>query len=234
MKAPAAGVVVTALILAAMGPAPRRSPAVSRTSVGPRGWQQRLLDAVDRAMPSRRRRRRDRQLPDALDRLGASLRAGEAVGAALMRLADAVADPLGVELRAIARSIEHGAPVADALEVWAASDGTSRDVRLVAAALTIGAGSGGEVARAVDGVAVTLRERHEVLAEARALATQARASAAVLATAPLVFALLVATVEPHAIAFLFTTPLGVGCLILGVGLDVAGWLWMARITGNPG
>ena len=118
--------------------------------------------------------------------------------------------------------------------MWAGSDGASRDVRLVAAALTIGAGSGGEVARAVDGVAVTLRERHEVLAEARALATQARASAAVLATAPLVFALLVATVEPDAIAFLFTTPLGVGCLVLGLGLDVAGWLWMARITRSPG
>ena len=155
------------------------------------------------------------------------------MGAALVRLAGEVAEPLGVELRVLAGSIEHGVPVADALSGWAASDGASRDVRLVAAALTIGSGSGGEVARAVDGVAVTLRERHEILAEARALATQARASAAVLATAPLAFALLVATIEPDAIAFLFTTPLGLGCLILGVGLDVGGWLWMARITRSP-
>jgi tight adherence protein B len=227
------GGMVAVLVLSLMGPTPRRCPATSPAPIRERAPRQRWLDALDR-MPGVRRHRRDRQLPDALDRLGSSLRAGEAVGAALVALAGEVAEPLGVELRALARSIEHGAPVADALAAWAASDHASRDVRLVAAALTIGAGSGGEVARAVDGVAATLRERHEVLAEARALATQARASAAVLAAAPVAFAVLVATVEPGAIAFLLTTPVGVGCLIAGIGLDLIGVLWMARITRETG
>ena len=85
VKAPLAGTVVAALVLAAMGPAPAARPSrgPGRRSVGG-PLQQRLLDAVDRAMPSRRGQRRDRQLPDALDRLGSSLRAGEAVGAALV------------------------------------------------------------------------------------------------------------------------------------------------------
>jgi tight adherence protein B len=190
----------------------------------------RAQHAVDRLLPERRRRQRDRQLPDALDRLGSALRAGEAIGPAIVGLASVSPEPLRSELGAAARAVALGAPVADALAGWAAAEHASPDVRLVAAALTIGAGTGGEVARAVDGVAATLRERHEVLAEAHALATQARASAAVLAAAPIAFALLVATVEPGIVAFLFTSPVGAACLTLGLALDVIGVLWMARIT----
>ena len=74
--------------------------------------------------------------------------------------------------------------------------------------------------------------RHEVQAEVHALATQARTSAGLLAVAPLAFAGLVATIEPGAVAFLITSPVGVACLLLGVGLDAVGATWMRRITGS--
>jgi tight adherence protein B len=131
-------------------------------------------------------------------------------------------------------AIEPGSSVGAAPAAWSASPASSPDVRRVAAAPTLGAGAGGEVARAVDGVAATLRERHELRAEVRALATQARASAAVLAAAPLLFAGLVATLEPHAIAFLVTTPAGLACLASGLGLEILGVGWMARITRSAG
>ena len=234
MTARLAGVAVAALVLASTRPTPARLPdgiAATTPMLLSRAW---LVDALDRALPSVRRSRRDRQLPDALDRLASALRAGEAVGPALVGLSQEVADPLGTELRAIASLIEHGAPVVESLAVWSRSEEASADVRMVAAALTIGARSGGEVARAVDGVAATLRERHELRAEVQALATQARASAAVLAGAPLGFAVLVAAVEPRALGFLLTTPVGLACLIGGVGLDALGVLWMARITRSAG
>jgi tight adherence protein B len=223
------GLTVTALVLVAAGPDPRRRaerrPAASAASLALRAEQ-----LVDRALPSRRRRRRDGQLPDALDRLGASLRAGTAIGPALIELAPHVPDPLGVELQSVARSIERGGSVVGALAGWSASAGASRDVGLVAAALTVGAGTGGAVARAVDGIAATLRERHELAAEVHALATQARTSAALLVTAPVAFTLLVATVEPGVLTFLLTSPVGLACLALGIALDGAGAAWMARIT----
>ena len=163
---------------------------------------------LERVRPARRRNRRDAQLPDALDRLASSLRGGRSVGPALVELAGDVADPLGGELRTVAGSLAHGAPVGVALTRWADSPGSSSDVRLVAAALTLGAEAGGEVARAVDRIAATLRERRELHAEVQSLATQARASAGVLALAPLAFTGLVATIEPGAVAFLVTTPIG--------------------------
>ena len=233
MIAVLAGTAAAVATVAALGRAPRRLPA---RPIPPRRVRSiaELDGALDRYLPARRRRRRDRQLPDALDRLASSLRAGESVGPALRTLASGTADPLQTELRAVARSIERGGSVGGALAGWSSSPDASTDVRLVAAALSIGAGIGGEVARAVDGVAATLRERHEVRAEAAALAAQARASADVLAATPLVFTALVATIDSRVVTFLFTHPVGLACLVLGAGLEAVGAVWMTRITRGAG
>jgi tight adherence protein B len=230
--APQLGLAVAALVSAGVAFQPSRSPIPRVRPLGPTAHRARGQALLDRLLPDRRDQRRDRQLPDALDRLGASLRAGTAIGPALVALAAEVPAPLGSELSAVARSIDHGGSVAEALGGWTTAHPASRDVRLVAAALTVGAGAGGEVARAVDGVAATLRERHQLAAEARSLAAQAHASASLLLIAPGLFGLLVATVEPSAIRFLLTTPVGLACLLLGVGLDAIGAVWMARITGG--
>jgi len=230
----AGAALATALLVAAGRPRVRRPPAPTGATapVAPPLVQveRALRRVVERAAPGRRLARRDAQLPDALDRLAAAIRAGQAIGPALVELARTAPDPLGPDLRGVAARLAHGAPVATALAHWAGVPSASADVRLVAAALTLGADAGGEVARAVDRISVTLRERAELRGEVRALATQARASAAVLTLAPLGFAVLVASVEPDAIAFLLTTPIGLLCLVLGLALDVAGAMWMSRIT----
>ncbi|MFL6205177.1 MAG: type II secretion system F family protein [Acidimicrobiales bacterium] len=234
MTAPLLGLAVAGLVLLGAGAQPPRRPGRGGGSTPARPLTARGGALLDRLVPGRRERQRDRQLPDALDRLGSALRAGDAVGPGVVALARDLPDPLGGELRRVGRAVEHGQPIADALAAWSGSERGSRDVRLVAAALTLGAGAGGEVARAVDGVAATLRERHEVAAEAHALATQARASAALLVAAPLAFTAVVATVEPRAVGFLLTTPVGLACLVLGSALDVGGAAWMARITRGAG
>ena len=231
------GVAALAVVMALGGwgrPAPRRLPHPAVGARRPRPWREVGRAVIERVAPSIRQARRDAQLPGAIDRLASALRAGTAIGPGLIEVAGDLGEPLGAELREVARAIEHGTAVGAALATWSASPGASPDVRMVAAALTLGAGAGGEVARAVDGVGATLRERHELRAEVRALATQARASAAVLAVAPLLFAGLVATLEPHAIAFLVTTPAGLACLTSGVALEGLGMWWMARITRSAG
>jgi tight adherence protein B len=189
---------------------------------------------VELRMPRRRRRRRDHQLPEALDRAAAALRSGDSLGVALERVAVATPAPLGTELRRVAKAVALGAPTSEALRAWSAGSGASADVQLVATALAIGATAGGELARAVDGVASTVRERHELRREVQALATQARASAGVLAAAPPAFAALVASIEPRAALFLFTEPIGLLCLGGGLALEAGGAVWMARITRGAG
>jgi tight adherence protein B len=174
-------------------------------------------------------RARDAQLPEAFERLAVAARSGRSVAAALEEVAASTAAPLGPELSAATVAIAAGAPVEQALEAWAGHDPTP-DLLLATTALALGARAGGEVARACDRVAATLRERRELRAEARALATQARASAGVLTVAPLAFAALVSAIEPGVLAFLLTEPAGLACLAVGLALDGLGAAWMARIV----
>jgi tight adherence protein B len=173
--------------------------------------------------------RRDAQLPEALERVASALRGGSSLTTALQATAARTPAPLGDELAAIVASAEGGNGLAVALDRWAEMADTS-PARLAAVALALGAETGGAVARAVDGVAATLRDRRNVAAEAGALATQARASAALIALSPLGFAGLVVAVDPAAAAMLLGSPLGVLCLLAGLGLEAAGAAWMSRIV----
>jgi tight adherence protein B len=167
-----------------------------------------------------------------LERLASALRAGTALGPALVAVAVSTPDPLRSELALLSADITHGASVSDALDRWGANAGDSPAVRLVVGALGLGAQAGGELARAADRLASTLRERAELQAEVRALATQARSSAWVLAAAPVGFTALVSSIEPAVIRTLLTTPVGLACLLVGVALDAAGAAWMARIVAS--
>lgn len=178
--------------------------------------------------------RRDAQLPQMLDRLASSLRGGTSLGQALVAAAEATPEPLGADLRSISTMVEHGAGVPAALRGWSDRSSASPQVRHVAASLSLAAEVGGPVARSVDRVAATLRERRELRDEARALATQSRASAAVLALAPVGFAVLVAAVEPSALSFLFSSPIGLACLTSGLLLEAVGAFWMARMLRSVG
>lgn len=179
----------------------------------------------------RRGRLVDRQLPGALDRLGRALRAGTSLRSAFGEVATGSPPPLAAELARVDAELGAGEPLAAVLVRWGGRCPTP-GVRLLVAAATLGHEAGGAQARAIDGVAATLRERHAVQREARALASQARASAAVVVLAPVGFAAFSAAADPEVLAFLLGTAPGLVCLVLALGLDVAAAVWMARITGS--
>jgi len=171
----------------------------------------------------------DAALPEVVDAVARGLRSGGSLRQALEEAAACAPPVLAEDLAAVVRATERGVALVDALEEWAQRRPLP-GVRLAAAALCLGAETGGAQARAVDGVAATLRMRLATRAEANALATQARASAALIAAAPLAFCMLASATDPRTAGFLFRTPLGLAMLGTGLALDAAGALWMARLT----
>ena len=159
--------------------------------------------------------------------------------------------------RAIARSLRAGLSPAQALAAAEASvprvvASTARDaglgeasaawrthdqraaVRLLTTALDVGAAAGGSLARSLDAVADTVECRAAVDREMWSQAATARASAAVLATAPIAFSGFAMVGDRSALVFLTRTGPGIGCLAIAAALDIAGMCWMAKITaGGP-
>ena len=192
------------------------------------GWVAGPASAA-RALRGRGAARLEASLPEALEAIARGLRSGASLRQAVEESAGVATGALGTDLARVAAESDRGVAVVEALESWSERRPLP-GVRLAVAALALGAETGGAQARAIDGVAATLRQRLAVAAEARALATQARASAAVIAVAPLVFCVLASIADPRLGEFLLRTPLGLLILAGGLVLDGVGALWMARLT----
>jgi tight adherence protein B len=174
-------------------------------------------------------RRYEQAVPLALDAVARGLRSGGSLAQSIGEAAGSVPGRLGTDLATVVTTAGRGLPLAAALGRWAERRPSS-GVRLAVAALTLAAEAGGPQARAVDGVAATVREKLAVAAEVRALASQARASAAVLALAPLAFCAFTVTTDRRVAHLLLRTPLGWSLLATGLVLDGLALLWMGAIT----
>jgi tight adherence protein B len=167
-------------------------------------------------------------LPGALEAIARGLRSGASLRQAIAEAAGSTPGALGAELQLVAEAAERGTALVDALEAWAQRC-SQPGVRLSVAALCLGAETGGAQARAIDGVAATLRERLAVAGEVRALTSQTRASMLVIAAAPVLFCVFASTTDPRTSSFLFRSPIGLACLAAGVSLDIVGAFWMRRL-----
>lgn len=182
----------------------------------------------DRRLPSLRRARRSRaSLPLVLELLARELRSGATVPTALATIA--ATEPQAHALVGAVERIGHGSAIGDELDRWGRSLHPD-DGPLVRSVLRLGIATGAALADALDRVAATIRERIELDEELRALSAQSRASAVMVATAPLLFLAVVAVVDPASAAVLVTTPLGWLCLLVGVSLDMLGFVWMQRLV----
>lgn len=181
------------------------------------------------AADSRSDRRVEAALPEALEGVARSLRSGASLHLALAEAAVATPVALGDDLRTVVDAASRGATLVSALEAWEGRRPLP-GIRLAVAVLALGAETGGAHARAVDGVAETVRSRLAVGAEVRALSSQARYSGLVIALAPIGFAAVAAATDERTADFLFREPLGLACLTTGLALDGLAGLWMHRLS----
>ncbi len=174
-------------------------------------------------------RRLEEALPGALEAVARALRSGASLVQAIAEAAATTPGTLGAELRRVITAVENGEALVAAVDAWARLH-ASAVVRLAVSALGLGAETGGAHARAIDGVAATIRSRLAVNREVRALSSQARLSGVVITLAPLGFAVLATATDARTADFLFRTPLGLACLSAGLALDGLAALWMHRLA----
>lgn len=168
-------------------------------------------------------------LPEVLESIARALRSGASLLQALDEVAATAPTEAGCQFGGVAERARAGSSLVEALEEVAARRPLP-GVRLAVAALALGVETGGAQARAIDGVAATLRDRLNVAAEVQALSSQARASAVVIALAPLGFGAFAVAADRRTGEFLLNSGLGIAFLVAGLVLDAAGWLWMQRVS----
>ena len=206
------GLVVLALL-------PRAHPALPRTTGGTPLF--RPLDLWERwrgrALAARTGGERRRAVITLCRALAAELRAGQPPQEAL-RLAVAQAGP---SVSAVSD--------AGSLRTAAGSDPDLAALSYLAVCWDVAAETGAGLATVVDGLAENLTEQEEQRTEALARTAGPRTTAFVLGGLPVVGVLMSAGLGGSPLSFLFTTPLGLACLVGGVALDVLGVWWTVRM-----
>ena len=170
-------------------------------------------------------------LPGFLEELARALRSGHSIRVAIELASTHATGALASDLSSICARLDHGVVLQVVLRDWVEERSRVRALQLVAMTIRVASTAGDQLLKAVDGVADTIRAELAVRAEVRALASQARASALLVVALPVVFGLVAGVADPRTAGFLFTTELGVVCLVGGLALNATGWLWMRRITG---
>ncbi len=180
-----------------------------------------------------------RELATVATHLARGSRAGMTATAALAEAADKARGSVGRQLGMVVGRIERGESFDDAMDGWAKEPApasgqgrapTAADVELLVVAARFAQVQGSGLAEAFESVATALVDRAELADEVTALTAQARASVAVLCGLPLLGMALVGSIEPRVLSVLSGSSVGLVCLGVAIGLDVAAVALSARLS----
>ena len=183
--------------------------------------------AVLSQLASRRRKAFTQQLPDTLQLLASSLRAGYSLTQGLDAVAQEVEDPTGRELRRVVLETRLGRDMELALEDLAARM-QSKDFDWVVMAIRIQREVGGNLAELLTNVAETMISRERLRREVSALTAEGRLSAIIVGALPFLIGIAVTVLNPGYINVLFTNPTGKILLLGATILMLVGFVWMKK------
>ncbi len=168
------------------------------------------------------------QMPEALDVFARGLRAGRPVSDSLAIVVTTATGPVQREFSRCHDEICMGATLAESLARLKARIATP-DVSFFSVATSLQAETGGNLIETMEGLAAQLRERRKLLKKARALTSEARASAMILAALPFAVALVIGLLNGGYLEPLYADARGRLMALAAIGSISLGVFIMARM-----
>ena len=201
------------------------------------GWPMALITALTLGgilplvmLQLRRARRRtelSKQLPDAIDLMVQSLRAGHPINPAFNAIVQEMPDPIAGELGLVADAISYGDDLATAIDAMAQRIGLE-DYNYLAVAITIQHSTGGNLATVLESLASVIRDRFAMERKIKALSAEGRITAIVVSTVPIALAAFLHLSTPNYYADVADDPLFAPLLAIGILLTLANAIALRR------
>jgi len=169
------------------------------------------------------------QLPEALDFLARSMRAGHAFSISLEMLGQESPDPLGQEFRVLFNEQNLGAPIEIALNNLA-DRVPLLDIRLLVSAVALQRQTGGNLSEILMRLAELIRARFRLRGQVRAASAHGRLTAAVLTIMPIMLVVALLFVAPGYLQGMAADPAGKYLILGAIVAQVAGYIIMRNIT----
>ena len=147
------------------------------------------------------------QLPEALDLVARSLKAGHAFSTGMHLAADEFDDPLGPEFEVALDEINFGVPVADALRKLSQRV-DCQDLNFFVVAVILQRETGGNLAQIIESIATLIRERFKFYGKVKTLAAEGVFSMWILLALPFGVAAALRFINPEYMSLLFEETAG--------------------------
>jgi tight adherence protein B len=183
---------------------------------------------VVRQLRKRRLKAFEAQLPDTLNLLAGSLRAGYSFLQGLEAVVRETSDPMARELRRVLAEARLGRPLDDAL-ADVATRMESNDFDWSVLAIRIQREVGGNLAELLQTVAETMVARSRLRGEVKALTAEGRISGVIMGLLPVGLGLFRVTASPDYIDDLFSSLTGWAMVIGSAVMAAAGFAWIQKI-----
>ena len=182
-----------------------------------------------RWMRQRRLNKISAQLPDALDLICRSLRAGHAFSTCLAMVGHESPEPIASEFKTTFDEITFGMSTKNAL-LNLAHRVPVGDIRYLVIAVVIQLETGGNLTELLYLLSGLIRERFKLFAKVRVLAAEGKLSAYIMLALPFFVAGALQLVNPKYISVLFETEEGRRVVSISLFMMIVGTLWMWRMV----
>ena len=178
---------------------------------------------------ARRMKAMEEQLPEAIDVMIRSLRAGHPIPVAISMVAREMPDPIGSEFGMAADEMTYGSDLETAMTHLKIRAGQS-DLAFLVVALSVQSKTGGNLAEVLTNLSRMVRERFRMRRKVHALSSEGRFSAIALTIVPAAVYLIVTLTAPSYYADVKSDPMFTAATYLGAVLWVTGFLVMLRLV----
>ena len=177
---------------------------------------------------SRKTRIIEGQMPEAMELLARSLRAGHALPSSIELAGKETPDPLGTEMKTVYEEQRLGLSVPAALKRMGERV-ASQDLQYFVTAVMLQTETGGNLAEVMENIGHLIRERLKLKGKVLALTAEGKFSALILTLLPFVVFFALTFVNRKYVDTLFTDPAGVYLIVIGLMNIVVGVIWMRRV-----
>ncbi|HEY4899513.1 MAG TPA: type II secretion system F family protein [Terriglobales bacterium] len=184
---------------------------------------------VLRLKRNRRLDKFNRNLPEALDLMSRSLRAGHSVSAAIEIVAEEGTEPLRTEFARVHQQQALGLPNRDAL-LQLGRRVPSIDLQVLITAMLVQKETGGNLVEILERTAAVLRDRLRIQGDVRIHTAQGRLTGAILCLLPFVLYVLINLANPGYTRVLIEDPVGRKITYAGIGMITIGGLLIRKIV----
>lgn len=169
------------------------------------------------------------QLPDALEMLARTLRAGQSLAFGFNMVANEMPAPISKEFGRVFEEQNLGVPLDESLRGM-----TERipnlDLKFFVTALILQRQTGGDLAEILDKIGELIRDRFRIWGQVQALTGEGRLSGVILLALPFVLFAAVYQLNPDYVMVLFKDPMGTKMLAIAVLMQIAGALVIRKIV----